>query len=250
MVSNAKCCGILRCWPRVSQAMKHRRIGRDWVFSICGFELGLPAFQLPMFSKCDSLPKGYLWDMFVFRNPLPPFLLGIPSIQSLQEAWVPESGSTFRQLCITLWLHHAHPFVAAAENSRKSQSYAEKQRVWSGICGLQDLLQMQWLCSQLCYVTAANQWTVVEIELLAIVGCKCGCQPFRCPCWQNVTQCRKDICGTCLFSGIHSRHSFWEFPASNPYKKLEFPRRQYVPPALHYVMVASCPSLRCSCRKR
>ena len=34
---------------------------------------------------------------------------------------------------------------------------------------------MQWLCSQLCYVTAANQWTVVEIELLPIVGWKWGC---------------------------------------------------------------------------
>ena len=37
-----------------------------------------------------------------------------------------------------LWLHHAHPFVAAAE---KHQSHAEKQRVLSRICGLQDLLQ-------------------------------------------------------------------------------------------------------------
>ena len=125
------------CFPS-HEALKNCR---DWVFSNSGFELGLPAFQLPMFSKCDSLPKGYLWDMFVFRNPFPPFLLGIPSIQSLREAWVPESGSTFRHLCIALWLHHAHRFVAAAENGRKVLSYAEKQRVWSRSYGLQDLLQ-------------------------------------------------------------------------------------------------------------
>ena len=30
-----------------------------------GLETGLPAFQLPMFSECDALPKGDLWDMFV-----------------------------------------------------------------------------------------------------------------------------------------------------------------------------------------
>ena len=41
----------------------------------------------------------------------------------------------------TLWLHHAHPFVAAAEKDRRSLSYAEKQRVWSRSYGLQDLLQ-------------------------------------------------------------------------------------------------------------
>ena len=58
---------------------------------------------------------------------------------------------------------------------------------------------MQWLCSQLCYVTAANKRTIVEIELLAIVGWKCGCEPFSCRCWQNVTCCRKETCGTCLF---------------------------------------------------
>ena len=43
-----------------------------------------------------------------------------------------------------LCLHHAHPFVAAED---KNQSHAEKQRVWSRSCGLQDLLRnIQWLC--------------------------------------------------------------------------------------------------------
>ena len=46
-----------------------------------------------------------------------------------------------RQLCISLRLHHAHPFVAAAGRDRKNLSHAEKQRVLSRSCGLQDLLQ-------------------------------------------------------------------------------------------------------------
>ena len=55
-------------------------------------------------------------------------------------------------------------------------------------------------CALSCaYVTAANPWTVVEIERLATVGWKWGCQSFSCPCSQNVTHCRKEICSTCLF---------------------------------------------------
>ena len=57
---------------------------------------------------------------------------------------------------------------------------------------------MQWLCSQLCYVTAANHWTIVEIELLATVGWKWGCRPFSCRCSQNVTDWQKEICSTSL----------------------------------------------------
>ena len=37
---------------------------RDWAFSNSGLEVGLPAFQLPMFPKCDTLPKGGSFDVF------------------------------------------------------------------------------------------------------------------------------------------------------------------------------------------
>ena len=57
---------------------------------------------------------------------------------------------------------------------------------------------LQWLCSQLCHMTAANKRTLVEIELLATVGWKWGCQPFSCRCSHNVMYCRKEICSTCL----------------------------------------------------
>ena len=36
---------------------------RDWAFSHSGLEAGLPAFQLPMFAKCEALPKR---DLFLF----------------------------------------------------------------------------------------------------------------------------------------------------------------------------------------
>ena len=96
-------------------------------FSLHGLEVGLPAFQLPMFPKCDAVPKEDLLDMFVsclFKTTR--------SLRFLRAA-APSTSSV-------LWLHHAHPFVAAAE---KCLSHAEKQRqrVWSRSCRLQDLLR-------------------------------------------------------------------------------------------------------------
>ena len=42
---------------------------QDWAFSNSGLEMGLPAFQLPMFAKCDALPKGDLLYMFASDIP-------------------------------------------------------------------------------------------------------------------------------------------------------------------------------------
>ena len=146
-----------------------------------GWKCGCQPFSCPcsqsvaycrkdIFSAClskESMP-------FVkSKSPLP-----TRSLRSLRAAAHSTSPS--------LWLHHAHPFVAAAE-----KHHGEKERVWSRSCGVQDLLQW-W------YETAANQRTVVEIELLATVAWKWGCQPFSCPCSKNVTHCPKEIFSTCL----------------------------------------------------
>ena len=154
----------------LSDCCKSMNSCQDWAFSNSWLEVGLPAFQLPMFPKCDALPKGDLLDMCL-RHPFRPFHFGIPSIQSL-----PEAGSWERQYpppvlqydCI---MNHAHPFIAATE---KYVSHAEKQRVWSRSCGHQDLERVEvskiqdidciWLCSWLFYIcdtlrhypTAAN----------------------------------------------------------------------------------------------
>ena len=121
------------------------------------------------------------------RNPFPLFLVGIPSIHSLPETWASWEPPTFRHLCIKSWLHHGHPFVAAAEKTCLVQRSRPR------------FVTIQCLCSQLCYVNAGNQWTIVEIEILATVSWTCGCQPFSCRCSQNVMHCRKEICSTCLF---------------------------------------------------
>ena len=136
-----------------------------------------------MHAKWDALPKKESIPAITFWNSKHPLL----------------ARSRFLRAAVrsALWLHHAHPFVAA---TAKDLSHAEKQRVWSRSCGLQDSLQ----CSD-CALSCAmrlletNEQLIVEIELLAAVGWKFGGQPFSCPHSQNVTHCRKQICSTCLF---------------------------------------------------
>ena len=101
-----------------------------------------------------------------------------------------------RSTSSALWLHHAFPFVAAV--GKRPVSRREEEVLVAELFSPK-FVAMQWLCSQLCYVTAANQCQIVEIELLATVGWTCGCQPFSCRCTQNVRHCRKEICWTCLF---------------------------------------------------
>ena len=99
------------------------------------------------------------------------------SLKFLRAA-APSTGST---LC----LYRSHPFVAAEERNR---SHAEKQKVWSRSCGLQEV----WQCTD-----CASMW-LLQTKLLAAVVWKRGCQPFSCPCAENVTHCRNEICSTCL----------------------------------------------------
>ena len=117
---------------------------RDWAFSNSGLEVGLPAFQLPMFAKCDALKEICSACLskesmpFVKSKSKPP--LSTRSLSSLRAA----ASSTSSALC----LHHAHPFVAVTE---KDLSHAEKHSVWSRSCGLQDLLQYN--CALSCGMT-------------------------------------------------------------------------------------------------
>ena len=105
---------------------------------------------------------------------------------------------------------------------------------------------IQWLCCQLCFVTAANRRTIVEIALLATVSWTCGCQPFSCRCSQHAPHCRKEICWTCLFQESNFSYSFLEFQASTPYQKLEVPesRVRSAISALNHGCIMPIPSLQ------
>ena len=66
----------------------------DSAFSLCGLEVGLPGLQQPSFAKCDALPKGDLFDIFVKGNPIP-----TRRLRSLRAA--------ARSISSAWWLHHA-----------------------------------------------------------------------------------------------------------------------------------------------
>ena len=82
---------------------------RDSSLSLRGLEARLPAFQLPMFAKCEALPKGDLFDMLVKGNPC---LLKSKHLVPTRSRFLRAAVRSTRS---ALWLHHAHPFVAAAE---------------------------------------------------------------------------------------------------------------------------------------
>ena len=98
------------------------------------------------------------------RNPFLPFLLGIPNIHSLPEAW----GSWEPQYTPPA-LHYCIMPIALLRLQKKPVSCREAEglvtELWSP-----RFVTMQWLCSQLCYVTAASQSRIVEIWLLAAVA--------------------------------------------------------------------------------
>ena len=195
----------------------------DWAFSNSGLEVGLPAYQLPTFAKCETLPQGDLWDMFVSgihsRHSFLDFQASTP-YQKLE-----------RQLCIMVASCPSLRCICRKKPVSCSEAEGLVKELW-----FPRFVTMQWLCSQLRYETAANQPTLVEIELLATVGWKWGCQPFSCRCSLNVAHCRKEIYATCLFQESipailfgNSKHPLPTVPEA-----WAFGERQHAPPALHY----------------
>ena len=136
--------------------------------------------------------KGDLLDMVRLRNPFPPFLFRIPSIHSL-----PEAGSES-------WQYVPPPLHFGCIMPIPSLQLKKKTCCMQGSRGLGQGVLVSKICYNAVIVLSAvlcdccNQWTIVEIELLATVGWKCGCQPFSCLCLKNVTRSRKEIYATCL----------------------------------------------------
>ena len=140
-------------------AANQRTVARDWpILATVGWKRGCQPFSC----RCSPMRRtaGRRFVRHVcLKESIPAIPLGIPKhplpTRSLRflRATVP-----LHQFCI-LWLHHAHPFVAAAE---KNLSHAERSKaVWSRSCGLQDLLQ----CSD-CALSCA-MWLLQTNEQLS-----------------------------------------------------------------------------------
>ena len=156
-----------------------------------------------------------MWRHVCLRNPFSPL---IPSIHS---PWEPQHAPPTPHFCII-------PKFAVAE---ENLSHAGKQRVWSQSCGLPKVLQC----------TDCPPLWLLQTKFLASAGWKRGCEHFSYRCSDHMW---RHVCFR-----IHSSHSVLEFQASTPYQKLEAPESRSM---LHQfcVMLVSCPSLRCSGRKK
>ena len=95
-----------------------------------------------------------------------------------------------------LWLRHAHPSVAAAEKTclmQRSRGFGHGVVV-SRICW--GIFRSPMVpcdhCDHYKTLNGFGDWAFIQ-------GGWWGCQPFSCPCSQNVMYCRKEICSTCLF---------------------------------------------------
>ena len=119
-------------------------------------------------SGTASLSAARSWKMWLtperrfmrhvcLRNPFLPLLWEFQASTPCQKQ-VPESGSTFQPLCYML----ASCSSLHCSYRKKPVSCREAEELVTELWSPR-FFTMQWLCSQLCYVTAANQWTIVEI---------------------------------------------------------------------------------------
>ena len=76
----------------------------------------------------SALPKRDLCLTCLSKESMP-FVKSKPPLLLYQKLEVPESAAP--STSSALWLHHAHPYVAAAEKRLWS---LEQQRVWSRSC--------------------------------------------------------------------------------------------------------------------
>ena len=149
-----------------------------------GWKCGCQPFSCPR-SQNKTYCRKEICSTCLFKESIPAIRL-----------WNSKHPFPARTTSSALWLHHAQPFVAAAE---KNLSHDEKQRVWSRSSGLQDLLQYtDCSLSRDMRLLQVNE-EFLEIQLLPTVGWKWGCKHFSCPCSKNVTHCRQEICSTYLF---------------------------------------------------
>ena len=175
------------CYVTAANHGKPMNKCRDWAFSSSGLEVGLPALQLPMFAECDSLPKGDLWDLFVFRNPFLLWKLSPPlptrSLRSLRAA-VPSASSALHYACImpipSLQLQKT---VEKASLMQRSRGFGHGVVV-SKICYNAVIVLSVVLCDCCKPMNSCWDWAFSNS------GLEVGLPALQLPMLQNVTQCQ------------------------------------------------------------
>ena len=135
---------------------------RDWAFSNSGLEVWVPAFQLPSLQNVKHC-RMEICSPCLFKSSIPTILCGnskppfpTRSLRLLRAAVCSTTSA--------LWLHHSHPFVAAAGKAclmQRSKGFGHGDVVFT-ICYW---VTMQWLC------------------VLSVMLCDCWKPMNNCPDW-------------------------------------------------------------------
>ena len=126
------------------------------------------------------------------RNPFPPFLLAVRSIQSLPEAW----GSWERKYVPPAPRYGCIMPIPPLQLQKKT-CFTQRSRgfgrgvVVSKICYNTVIVLSVVLCDCCKHMNNCRDWVFCNS------GSEVGCQPFSCRCTPTVTYCRKEICSTC-----------------------------------------------------
>ena len=218
---------------------------RDWAFSSSGLEVGLPALQLPSLAKWDALPKGDLSSTCLLKKSIPaiPFRNSKPPLPGTSNFLTAAARSTLFALGL-------QKIPSLRCSCWKNQSYAEKQRVWSWSCGLQDLLQ----CSD-CALSCA-MWPLQTVNnyrdwAFSNSGLEVGLPALQLPSlakWDALP--KGDLSSTCLLKksipAIPFRNSKPPLPGRSNFLTAAARSTLF---ALGVQKNAKDPILRCSCRK-
>ena len=229
---------------------------RDSSLSLRGLEARLPAFKLPMFAKCDALPKQIKESIPTilfgnFKHPVPTLhyacVMPIPLLQlqkkdlSMQRSRGFGQGVVVPKICYVqhsdcdlscamrlLPSNEIELLATASWSCRWSRNVLSKESTPAIPFGIpsrflraaaRSASSALWLHYAHPFVAASEESPCLmqrSKELLATVGWKWGCQPFSHRGSQNVTHCPKEICSTCL---------------SNPPFLLRFPSIRSLPEA-------------------
>ena len=148
-------------------------------------EAGLPAFQLSMFAICEALPKQIKESI-----PATVCLLAIPGIQSLPAAWgscEPHCG------CIMP--------IPSLQLQKKDLSHAEKQRVWSRSCGLQESLK---------FTYPFTDCAPMRLQAFSLRGLEVGLPAFQLPMFAKCDALRNPFSPFVFgFRSIHPLREAW-----------------------------------------
>ena len=185
-----------------------------------GWKWGCQPFSFPCPQNVKHCRKE-IYSTCLFKTSIPavPFWNSKHPVSTRSRFLRATVRSTSSALCS----HHAHPFVVSAE---KRTRFMQRGKAFCQAVVVSKIVFKYSHCALSCAIRLLQTNEHLSRLSFATVGWKRGCQPFSCPCSQNVTHCRKQMCSTCLCKTSIPAVPFWN--SKHPPREAE-----------HYLFVGS-----------